>query len=77
MVTDRFTKFTRAIPLKSITSQAVTDAFIQYWAYTYGIPDRLMSDNSPQLTARYFQHALASLGIRHVPTSTYHPQKNA
>ena len=76
VITDRFTKFTRAIPLKSTTSQTVTDAFLQYWAYAYGVPDRLLSDNGPQFTARYFQHALASLGIKHVPTSTYHPQTN-
>ena len=30
----------------------------------------------PQFTARYFQHALTSLGVKHVPTSTYHPQTN-
>ena len=73
MVADIFNKFTRAIPLKSTTSQAVKDASLQYWAHAYCIPDRLLSDNGPQFTARYFQHALASLGIKHRPTSTYPP----
>ena len=76
MITDRFTKFTRPIPLKAAASQAVTDVFLQYWAYAYGIPDHLLSDNCHQLTARYFQHAMASLNIKHSPTSTYHPQTN-
>ena len=32
VITDRFTKFTRELPLKTITSQAVTDAFLTHWA---------------------------------------------
>ena len=76
LITDRFTKFTWAILLRSKSSQAVTDTFLTHWAYSYGIPDRILSDNDPQFTARYFQHEMASLGIKHVPTSTYHPQTN-
>ena len=70
VVTDRFTKFTREIPLKSTMSQAVTEAFLPYWAHAYGVSDRLVSDNVPQLTMCYFQHALASLEINYVPTSS-------
>ena len=58
-------------------TQAVTDAFLQYWAYAYDIPDILLSDNGPQFTVRVFQRALASFGIKHVPTFTYHPQTNS
>ena len=76
VITDRFTEFMRAIPLKSTTSQTVIDTFLTYGAYAYGLPDRLLSENSPQFTARYFQHAMASLNIKHSPTSTYHPQTN-
>ena len=76
VIKDRFTKLTHAIPLKTTTSQAVRDAFPQYSAYAYGIPDRLLSNNGHQFTARYFQHAMAKLNIKLSPTSTYHPQVN-
>ena len=76
VITDRFTKLTRAIPLKTTTSQAVRDAFPQYSAYAYGIPDRLLSENGHKFTARYFQHAMARLNIKLSPMSTYHPQAN-
>ena len=34
----------RSISLKSTVSQAMTEAFLQYWAYAYVLPDRLMFD---------------------------------
>ena len=74
VITDRLTKLTHAIPLKSLTSQAVIYAFLTSWIYAYGLPDRVQSDNVPQFTACYFQHAVTSLNIKHVPTSTYHSQ---
>ena len=76
VITNRFTKFIRAILQKSTASQAATDALFTYRAYAYGLPDRVLSDYEPQLTACYFQHTMASLITKHVPTSTYHPQTN-
>ena len=32
VIPDRFTKLTCAVPLKSTTSQVVTDAFLIYWS---------------------------------------------
>ena len=54
VITDRFTKFTSTIPLKSTTSQMIIDAFLTYWAYAYELSDRVLSENGPQFTARYF-----------------------
>ena len=75
-ITDRFTKFTRAILLRSTTSQVVTDSLPTYRAYIYRLTDRVLTDNGKQFTARYFLQAMACLNIKHVPTSTYHPQTN-
>ena len=47
VITDRFTKLTRAIPLKFTNSQVVTDAFLTSWAYAYGLPERVLSDSVP------------------------------
>ena len=61
IITDRFTKFTREIPLKYTSSQVVTDTFLLYCAYAYGLSDFLLSDNIPEFAAWYLQHALVSL----------------
>ena len=47
-----------------------------YWAYAYSLSGHVRSDNGPQLIARYFQHAMDSLVMKHIPNPTYHPQNN-
>jgi len=47
----RFTKATRAVPLKDISALDVPRAFLDSWIASYGIPDVVQSDNGPQLAA--------------------------
>jgi hypothetical protein len=54
VVTDRFTKLTRAYPLQSTTADMVARTLIERWvAAWYGIPPVLLSENGtqPQLTS--------------------------
>ena len=76
VITDRFSKLVRTIPLRNITADAVAQAFIRDWVFVYGPPIQLLSDNGRQFTSRLFTEISRVLGIRNSFTTTYHPQCN-
>ena len=76
VITDRYTKLARAIPMKKTTAPLVAAAFLQNWIYPYGIPESLLTDNGPQFISQFFAIVCAALGIRRVPITAYHPQTN-
>ena len=41
---ERYTKFTKTFPLKCVSAMEVAKAFINYWVFTYGPPEELISD---------------------------------
>ena len=43
---------------------------------SFGLPDKLVSDNGPQFTAREFADFVNANGIRHIHTAPYHPASN-
>jgi hypothetical protein len=55
---------------------SVARAFCDHWAYVYGPPVSLLTDNGPQFTAKFFQAVCAELEIHKVLTTAYHPQTN-
>jgi len=63
VICDRFTKVTRAAPLKDISVVDVLCAFLNTWVASYGIPDSILSDNRPQLAAVLWPGVLKALGI--------------
>ena len=76
VICDRFTKLTRAIPLRDATELTLSSAFIDPWVAAYGIPDSVLTDNGPQFASVYYQGILGLLGIASNYTSPYHPQTN-
>jgi len=76
VICDRFTKLTRAIPLRDATALTVSSALIDTWVAAYGIPDSVLTDNGPQFASVYYQGILGFLGIASNYTSPYHPQTN-
>ena len=76
VISDRYSKLVRTVPLKNITAAHIAQAFVHNWVFVYGPPVRLLSDNGTQFTARFFQNICRILGIRNVFTTTYHPQAN-
>ena len=75
VITDRFTKLTRVVPLREITAYNVSVAFVEHWLFSYGPPECVISDNGKQFAAKFFQAVCELLGMN-VFTSTYHPQTN-
>ena len=76
VITDRFSKLTRAIPLGSTTASSVAKAFLEHWVYVYGVPNYLLTDNGPQFAAKFFDTVCGMLGVKHFFTTAYHPQTN-
>ncbi|XP_032071928.1 uncharacterized protein K02A2.6-like [Thamnophis elegans] len=69
---DAFSKWVEVVHMSSTTA----DALIATLFATHGLPDVLVSDNGPQLTATKFEAFLASQGIQHALTSPFHPASN-
>lgn len=55
VMTNRFSKLTEAIWTTKTTATTVATIFINDWVANYGIPSKIMTDNSPQLTSKFFQ----------------------
>jgi hypothetical protein len=76
VISDRFSKLTRTVPLRTTTALVVAKAFCTHWVYAYGIPKFLLSDNGTQFTSKFFLEVCRELGIAKVFTTAYHPQTN-
>jgi transposase InsO family protein len=76
VISDRYSKVTKTVPLRIVTALSVARAFCDHWAYVYGPPVSLLTDPGPQFTAKFFQAVCSELGIRKIFTAAYHPQTN-
>jgi hypothetical protein len=73
---DSFTKFVRAIPLRSISADSVAAAFYRQWISTFHAPVRLHSDNGTQFSSSFMVSVCQSLGIQQSFSTPYHPEGN-
>jgi transposase InsO family protein len=76
VIADRYSKITRTVPLRVTTALAVAQAFCDHWVFVHGPQVSSITDNGPQLTAKFFQAACAELGTKKTFTTAYHPQTN-
>jgi hypothetical protein len=76
LVPHRYSKITRATPLKRITAAEVANIFVDLWIGCHGIPVFLLSDNGSQLHSQIFQRVTQVLGISQLFTSAYKPSTN-
>ena len=74
IIVDRFSKLTRAIPLREANEETIAAAFLDYWVAAYGPPNTVLTDNGPQFRAAYFQGVFSFLGVHNRYSTTYHPQ---
>jgi transposase InsO family protein len=76
VITDRFSKITRTVPLRSISTFTVAGSFCEQWVFFYGAPRYVLTDNGTQFTTKFFVAVCRELGIGKVFTTAYHHQTN-
>jgi hypothetical protein len=54
IITDRFSKLTRTVPLRVISALAVAKAFCEHWVFVYGPPRYALTDNGAQFASKFF-----------------------
>jgi len=74
VITDRFTKLARAIPMDGTKAVDRASVVLDYWVAAYGPPDRLLSDEGPQFTCHFWGQVCSFLPIVLKVTSPSHPQ---
>jgi transposase InsO family protein len=76
VISDRFSKLTRTVPLRTIAAFGVAKAFCDAWVFSYGPPRYLLSNIGTQFNAKFFLSVCRELIIANIFTTAYHPQTN-
>jgi len=76
VVIEYFTKWIEAEPVARITTHKVQHFVWKNIVCRFGVPRRLVSDNSTQFVSQQLGKLCAELGIKHVFASVEHPQTN-
>ena len=71
-----FTRWVEAIPLTSITAEAVATAFLHHWVFRFGPPVSVHSDRGTQFESELFSSLCNLIGIAKSRTTAYHPEGN-
>ena len=74
---DRSTRWPEAVLLWETTAEAVLDAFVATWVAHVGLPANLTSDRGVQFTSAMWTDWCAKYGVRHIPTTAFHPRPMA
>ena len=75
-VIDRFTKWVEAVPLQSISAADCAAALLRQWISRFGVPTDITSDQGRQFVSGLWHELTATLGIKALRTTSYHPQAN-
>jgi hypothetical protein len=54
VITHRFSKITRTVPLRTISILVVAKAFCEHWVFVYGLPRYALIENGAQFTTKFF-----------------------
>ena len=73
---DRFTRWFIAAPMKEVSAETTAEALLHGWIQFYGVPKTITSDRGSQFTGHVWKNVMNILGIKHVTTTSYHPQSN-
>lgn len=77
VIGDRYIKDAQTVPLKTVMASECAHAFFSHWMAKYGAPLLVLSENGSQFASRFFQAVCATLGVKQIFTSEYHPQSMA
>ena len=68
-IRDMFTKFTWAVPMPCMTTEAIAKAFFDYWLSVFGTPDKLLMDQGSPFTSELSLILCRIIGIKKVFTT--------
>lgn len=74
-IVDNFSKFIKVYALKDRTASTAS-RYVYDFCLTYGIPERLYSDQDPAYEANLFTELTKQLGVKKSRTTTYNPKAN-
>ena len=75
VVVDYYLRYIEICPLPDTTSSSVIKGLREIFA-RHGIPEVLITDNGPQLSAHVFSEFASEWGIAYVTSSSHHAQGN-
>ncbi len=76
VITDHFTKYAAAIPIKDQKATTVAKCLWEQFLIHYGFPERILSDQGRDFESQLIHELCALAGIKKVRTSPHHPRGN-
>ena len=77
VITDHFTRFARAVPMRNQTARGVAEVLWKELFLDFGFPRRLHSDRGASFTGTLMRELAKQTGVRSSYTTPYHPEGNA
>lgn len=76
IITDRYSKLTRAIKTSKTAAAHMANIFLDHWIVSFDISSYLLTDNGTRFRSKFFASICGYLGVKHLTTTAYHPQTN-
>ena len=76
VISDYFTKYTDAFPLRRHTAPVVADTIMRRWIAYHGVPKQLHSDQGTEFEGHLIKALSKLLGFAKIRTSPYRPQSD-
>lgn len=73
---DDLTKFFGAIPIINHTADTIARTLVENVLLKYGLAETILSDRGTDFMSLLFDKIMKLLGIKHLVTSSYHPESN-
>jgi hypothetical protein len=75
-ITDYFTKWVEAVPMKSVASRDVIQFVKEHVIHRFGIPQTITTDGGSVFISEEFKKFAADMGIKLIRSSPYYAQAN-
>jgi hypothetical protein len=75
-ITDYFTKWVKAIPMKSVTLKDVVNFIKEHVIHRFGIPQTITTEGGSVFISEEFRKFAANVGIKLIRSSPYYAQAN-
>ena len=75
-ITDYFSKWAEAIPLREVKSDNVINFLERHIIHRFGVPHRITSDNGKAFKSKKIESFKAKYGIKWNYSTAYYPQAN-